>query len=795
MKAVLRILASAIFAALAGANAYAAEVCATPGKDSVGIGVTGVINTYFPGTPAQVASVGVQAAGTTSVILGQSQGASTAIASGDLLLFIQMQDAQFDTSNDNSYGDGISGGLASGITAINQTGVYEFARATGPVALTGGTLTFTTATGGLVNTYYDDDADGTRGQRRFQVIRVPQYSNLSIGAGLTAFAWNGKVGGVLVVDVAARLDLNGGVMDVSAMGFRGGAGRKITGLLGSITDYATSILSLNTHGEKGEGIGGTPNHVFDLVSGLLSLLGVDTIPGGSSARGAPGDAGGGGMDASLFNANRNSGGGGGAGYGNGGGGGYATCPTAPVGCAQNGGHGGSGVTGVGAARILLGGGGGAGSNDSGSGLGGAGLGSSGATGGGIVIIRAGVVAGAGTIRANGGSANTVGNDGAGGGGGGGSILFLGRTLEAGASILTYAKGGTGGSTTGSHGPGGGGGGGFIASTLASVAADVSAGSNGLTVDGGAYGAAYGAVSGLTGGTALGAGISITGVLSGYDCAPVLDKVFETTKITLGLKTRLKVTLTNHHASASITGAAFLDTYPSGMINAPVPNISTTCGGTVTAAAGTNTLQVISASVAAAASCSVWVDVLPQNSGSFLNTINAGGLVANLLGSVVQTLFAAQGSCDVIEPLTAVKSAVTLSDPSNGATNPKSIPGAVVEYSIAVTNPSTDTPANVVVGDAIPANASLIVTDIGAAGSGPVSFTQGSPSSALSYVFTSLASTTDGLEFSNNNGSTWTYAPMAGVGGVDATVTNVRATLTGNHAAGGKFTLKFRVKVK
>src|SRR5689334_19584931 len=102
MKAFFRFLASAILAgaALAGANAYAAEVCAAPGRDGIGVSVTGVINTYFPGVPTQTGfpPVGVQAAGTTSVILGQSQGASAPIAAGDLLLFIQMQDAQFDTS-------------------------------------------------------------------------------------------------------------------------------------------------------------------------------------------------------------------------------------------------------------------------------------------------------------------------------------------------------------------------------------------------------------------------------------------------------------------------------------------------------------------------------------------------------------------------------------------------------------------------------------------------------------------------------------------------------------------------
>jgi len=118
-----------------------------------------------------------------------------------------------------------------------------------------------------------------------------------------------------------------------------------------------------------------------------------------------------------------------------------------------------------------------------------------------------------------------------------------------------------------------------------------------------------------------------------------------------------------------------------------------------------------------------------------------------------------------------------------------------EFSLGDKGAEASQIANVVVGNAIPANSSMIVTDIGSVGSGPLSFTQGSPSSTLSNSFTSLASTTDGLEFSNNNGTTWTYTLTVGAGGVDAAVTNVRATLTGNHAANGKFALKFRVKVK
>ena len=796
MNACTRLIAAGLLSlhALTGA-AFATNVCATPGRD-LSITVTGVVNTYW-GSTANVS------AGATSIALGQSTGASTPIAAGDLVLIIQMQDAQFNTSNSSSYGDGAAGGVAAGFTALNQTGVYEFARATNSVATTGGTLQLATASGGLLNSYAHANADllGGRGQRRYQVIRVPQYANATLGANLTAAAWDGARGGVLAIDVAARLDLGGGVADVTGLGFRGGGGRKLTLGLAVLSDIASGSL-LSTNGSKGEGIAGTPEFAATLLGVVIDLLS-DTLPGGSSARGAPGNAGGGGMDGPLlFNSIRNSGGGGGSGYGGGGTGGHATCSAAPA-CAasaQNGGYGGAGVTAMGSARVLLGGGGGAGASDDGSGLLGTGAASSGAPGGGIVMIRAGVIAGMGSVIADGGAANnSVVNDGSGGGGGGGAILLLARQLEAGASLSAFARGGKGGTNTGggvAHGPGGGGGGGYIASAVA-AALDVSGGQNGVTVNGGAFGTAYGATSGVLGSATagLGVGLSLTGLFSGSDCTPVLEKLFETTKITLGLKTRLKVTIRNYNASASLTAAGFVDTYPSGMTNAPIPNISNTCGGTVTAAAGSGTLQLAGATIAAAASCSVWVDVIPGHTGTFLNTISAGGLAGTLVDTAVTTLFQSNSSVDVIPPLTATKTAVTISDPQNGTTNPKAVPGAVVEYAIEVRNPTSEAASAMALTDAIPANASLIVTDIGTAGSGPIAITQGTPSSTLTATFTSLASVTDSFEFSNDNGVTWVYAPVAGSDGTDANVTTIRAKPTGTHAASGVFTLKFRVRVK
>src|ERR671938_1645089 len=78
-----------------------AQVCGTPGQDGPGGTLGGIVNTYYPGTANANA-------GATSISVGASRGAATAIAVGDLLLVIQMQDATIDSTNADTYGDGSS---------------------------------------------------------------------------------------------------------------------------------------------------------------------------------------------------------------------------------------------------------------------------------------------------------------------------------------------------------------------------------------------------------------------------------------------------------------------------------------------------------------------------------------------------------------------------------------------------------------------------------------------------------------------------------------------------------------
>jgi hypothetical protein len=153
-------------------------------------------------------------------------------------------------------------------------------------------------------------------------------------------------------------------------------------------------------------------------------------------------------------------------------------------------------------------------------------------------------------------------------------------------------------------------------------------------------------------------------------------------------------------------------------------------------------------------------------------------------------------------LVIVKSVATISDPIDGTTNPKSIPGAIKEYTITVTNQGQGASDNnsIKLTDAIPGQAELVVTNLGGAGSGPVLFTQGSPTSGLSYTFTALNNNADSLDFSNDGGATWTYSPTANGNGTDPAVTNLRISPTGAFAAKSgltapSFTLQFRIRIK
>src|SRR5437867_7781001 len=79
----------------------AGQNCATPGQDGPNPNLSGIVNTYYPGVDGTTL-----AAGATSIPVGAPVGGQ-AIAADNLLLVIQMQDADIDSTDTDSYGDGV----------------------------------------------------------------------------------------------------------------------------------------------------------------------------------------------------------------------------------------------------------------------------------------------------------------------------------------------------------------------------------------------------------------------------------------------------------------------------------------------------------------------------------------------------------------------------------------------------------------------------------------------------------------------------------------------------------------
>ena len=158
---------------------------------------------------------------------------------------------------------------------------------------------------------------------------------------------------------------------------------------------------------------------------------------------------------------------------------------------------------------------------------------------------------------------------------------------------------------------------------------------------------------------------------------------------------------------------------------------------------------------------------------------------------------------LLPDLVLQKTSLTVSDPYNGAILPKAIPGANIDYTLVATNngPGPVDSASLIVIDPLPATASLFVNDLAGAGTGPVEFIDGSGAavSGLSYTFTSLASTTDDIDFSTD-GISYAYVPVADAEGFDPMVRFVRVNPAGsfgglNGTTARTFSLRLRIRIE
>src|SRR5262249_9742323 len=91
-------------------------------------------------------------------------------------------------------------------------------------------------------------------------------------------------------------------------------------------------------------------------------------------------------------------------------------------------------------------------------------------------------------------------------------------------------------------------------------------------------------------------------------APVITKAFGSASIPLNGSTSLSFTIQNNNTIA-LTGVAFTDALPAGLVVATPNNLSGSCGsGVITATQNTGVISLSGGSIAASSSCNFQVDV-------------------------------------------------------------------------------------------------------------------------------------------------------------------------------------------
>lgn len=402
----------------------------------------------------------------------------------------------------------------TGFTAGNEvfiiqttgTGAGNYEYKTISAVNSGTQVTFTTA---LTNAYNGSTS---------QMIKVPQYTTVGVssGATLTAGAWNGTIGGVLVFRATGTVT-NAGTITMTGKGFAGGSGGSGGGGGnggggaggGGAYNSSSSCGTASGGGGIGGGGGGASGGSYGGCTGGSGGSGGNNGSGGTAgSAGSTGTAESGSVAAYTGGSNSSSaslstmllgqggggakgGNGGNGGGGGGGGGGSATLAVSPY--AQPGNSGSSGSGGSTGAS-----------------------GNAGGNGGGIIFITANTISNSSSIAANGQNGGAGGNGGTGGsggtGGGGGygtygndcgnsSGPLYGIAAAAGGGGAGGGTGGAGGS--GGQGAGGGGAGAIYLNALStSIGSGLVTASNGSGGSGGSAGSGGGAGGGGAAGPAI-----------------------------------------------------------------------------------------------------------------------------------------------------------------------------------------------------------------------------------------------------------------------------------------------------
>lgn len=285
--------------------------------------------------------------------------------------------------------------------------------------------------------------------------------------------------------------------------------------------------------------------------------------------------------------------------------------------------------------------------------------------------------------------------------------------------------------------------------------------------------------------------------------PTLAKTDNQSTVSPGDSTTYVITVGNDTGTTFSGGSAVVLRDPA-VANLTLTGVACAAAGGATCPAGTSAAMVAALQSAGG----LTIPTLPDG-GTVTFTVQAS-VNGNPVGTLTNTASAsanggsvsASDTDTIVYPgLVHTKTVAVLNDPVNGTTLPKSIPGAEQLYTVTVANTGqgrvdTDT---LLLSDAVPANTSLFVGNLGGSPAGPVTF--GESGSGLTFAFTALAAPGDDVEFSSDGGSTWTYTPVPDADGYDAAVTTIRLRPKGRmegwsgSGAYPSFTFTFKVKIR
>jgi hypothetical protein len=289
--------------------------------------------------------------------------------------------------------------------------------------------------------------------------------------------------------------------------------------------------------------------------------------------------------------------------------------------------------------------------------------------------------------------------------------------------------------------------------------------------------------------------------------PTVGKSFSPATIASGGTATMTITVTNPAANpGNLAGVSIGDSYSGTLANNAAGSVTCSGAGSATLTGGANSGTAVGFSagtIVPGGSCTITQSVTATSTTTNTTAAPAstGIVIAGKSAPLALTGTVASATLTVgsaLPSLTVVKSVQAVSDPVNGTTTPKPIPGAVMQYTIQVMNsgPGVVDNNSTVITDVIPADTVMCVTNT--CSNPPVARTFCSAAPACGLTITFPADVT----FSNQvgGGTPYTYTPVPDADGYDANVTGLRINPQGilNAAAGANpadFRVTFKAKIK